>query len=86
MKKVVHGIITIMKRKFQLYSDGQQFHHNQQIKQPPESSHLKSNNHLSLQIKQPPLTSNHLTLKKDHNIWYWKFRSWLGTDTKLWQG
>jgi FtsZ-binding cell division protein ZapB len=67
MKKVVHGIITIMKRKFQLYSDGQQFHHNQQI-------------------KQPPLTSNHLTLKKNHNIWYWKFRSWLGKDTKLWQG
>jgi hypothetical protein len=38
MKKVVHGIITIMKRKFQLYSDGQQFHHNQQIKQPPLTS------------------------------------------------
>jgi hypothetical protein len=40
MKKVVHGIITIMKRKFQLYSDGQQFHHNQQIKQPPLQYHM----------------------------------------------
>jgi len=23
--------------------------------------------------------------KKDHNIWCWKSRSWLGTGTKMWR-
>jgi len=23
--------------------------------------------------------------KKDHNIWRWKSRYWLGTDTKIWR-
>ena len=55
MKKVVHGIITIMKRKFQLYSDGQQFHHNQQIKQPPLTSNQTTTSHLkSFNIKKKP--------------------------------
>jgi len=22
---------------------------------------------------------------KDHDIWRWKFRSWLGTNTKMWR-
>jgi hypothetical protein len=36
----------------------------------------KMNNHLSLQ------TTDH---KKDHEIWRLKFKSWLGTDTKMWR-
>jgi len=37
----------------------------------------KINNHLSPQI---------IDHKKGHNIWHWKFRSWLGTDTNMWWG
>jgi len=32
-------------------------------------------------------TISHLSLlstNKDHDIWCWKSRSWLGTDTKMW--
>jgi len=31
-----------------------------------------------------PLTSYHWTQKKDPDIWQWKSRFWLGTDTKIW--
>ena len=34
-------------------------------------------NHISPQIVEH---------EKDHNIWCWKFRSWLGTGTKRWWG
>jgi len=36
------------------------------------------------QNEQLPLTLNHWTQKKDHNIWHWKSRSWLGTGTEMW--
>jgi len=37
----------------------------------------KTNNHLSPQL---------IEQKKDHVIWLWKSRSWLGTCTKMWRG
>jgi len=30
-----------------------------------------------------PQLSDHI---KDHYMWYWKSRSWLGTGAKMWQG
>jgi len=37
--------------------------------------------HQYQQSKQSPLTSNNWT-QKDHDIWHWKFLSWLWTSTK----
>jgi len=35
----------------------------------------------------PPTIVEHThTLKKDHNIWHWKSKFCLETDTKVWQG
>ena len=37
--------------------------------------HQQDENHLSPQ---------NIEYKKDHNIWHWKSRSWLGTDIQMW--
>ena len=44
---------------------------------PTNSTNInKTSNHLSPQITKH---------KKDHDIWHWKFMSWLGTGTNMWQ-
>jgi hypothetical protein len=43
--------------------------------------------HQYQQNKQSPLILTHSTRKKkDHDIWCWKSKTWLGTSAKMWRG
>jgi len=43
--------------------------------------------HQYQQNEQTPLTPHHSENKKrSWHIWHWKYRSWLGTGTKMWWG
>jgi len=45
---------------------------------------MKVNISTNQQNKQSPLISYHWT-QKNHAIWLWKSRSWLGTGTQMWR-